>query len=404
MKILQINTVYKEKSTGRTCYEVEQELNRLGHKCVTAYGVGKHKKSTNIYKIDTRIEYEMHNILSRVTGLEGFFSIFATIRLIKFIKKFSPDVIHLRNLHGHYLNLPILFRFLKKNDYPIVQNLHDMWAITGKCCYYTSYNCDKWQVGCCQCPAKKKYPISYFFDFSRFMWKKKKEWYSRLKNLSIVGVSKWVSEEAEKSYLKQCKSISYIYNWVNMDIFKPSYIFEETKKKYNIPNNKKVILGVSAFWSEGTPRVVDFKKLATILKDDEVIVMVGRKDCVLPDGVIHIPFTSSTQELALLYSMATVYVHCSIEDTFGKVIAEAQACGTPAIVYDSTGCKEIVVDGISGYVVEPRNVDRIREKIDLIKLNGKEAYINNCVENVMNRFSYKKNMVQLIEVYNNVCK
>lgn len=402
MRVLQINTVYKEKSTGRTCFEVEKALLEQGHECITAYGIGNHK-GDHAYRIDNHIEYFVHNFLSRLTGLEGYFSYFATKRLIRFIKKYSPDIIHLRNLHGHYLNLPLLFNYLSTLNIPIIQNLHDHWAFTGKCPYYTAPNCQKWQNECGACPLIKSYPVSWFFDRTKKMLRDKKKMYAKVKNLTVIGVSEWTRDEAKKSFLASVSSdIRTIYNWIDVETFKPHDINKrDVLKRYNIPDDKFIILGVSANWNPSSPRFIDFMELAKKLRKDEIIVLVGSSKTVISlNGVYHIPFTKNVIELAFLYNCADVYVHCSSEDTFGKVIAEAQSCGTPALTYDITGCREIVKNGESGYLINPRDINEIRIKIDEIKKNGKGYYSSCAINNVKNRFLYETNVKKLIDLYN----
>lgn len=402
MKVLQINTVYKEKSTGRTCFEVEKALNAMGHDCVTAFGKGKkhsRDRENNYFIINNEVEYFLHNLLSRLVGLEGYFSFFSTRRLIRFIEKYHPDIIHLRSLHGHYLNLPLLFRYLQSRDYPVIQNLHDMWSFTGGCCYYTSFQCDKWLEKCKNCPSKKEYPRSWLFDFSSKIQRDKEKWYSKIKHLTVVGVSKWVEEEAKKSFLSKYANITYIYNWINQDIFRPYDDYNDVMDKYGIPKDKFIIIGVSAIWSENTPRVNDFLEIQKHLTSDEVLVMVGKTSLDLSSkGIIHIPFTYDTVELAKLYNCADVYIHCSIQETFGKVIAEAMSCGVPAIVYRTTGCQELVTP-TSGFTVEPRDIDGIISCVNTVKKNGKAFYKTNCIRNVKERFSYEKNVDCLVSLY-----
>lgn len=408
MKILQINVVYKDKSTGRTCSEVEKALIQEGHQCITAYGYGKHPNEKNAYRIDTKFEYAFHNIASRITGREGYFSYFATRRLIRFIERYNPDVVHLRNIHGHYLNLPLLFRYLAQKQYPVIQNLHDCWAFTGKCAYYTTIGCYKWKTECGDCPKIREYPQSLVFDHTKKMKEDKEKWYGALDNLYVVGVSDWTKREAEQSFFREnAKSIQRIYNWINQSVFKPYGEMDcETRAKYGIPQDKYMIIGVSANWNPGTPRYEDFMKLAQMLREDEVLVLVGKAEKQFEEKAIkHIQFVSDTSELARLYSCADVYVHCSIEDTFGKVVAEALACGIPAVVYNITGCAEIV-DNESGVRVEPRSVEGIRAAIDKLKMQSKAFYKKSCVERVESEFNYEKNVHQLIELYQKVvgCK
>lgn len=403
MKVLQINTVHAIKSTGRTCSEVEKALLRHGHECCTAYGNGPKNMGPNSYQIDTRAEYLFHNMMSRLTGLEGYFSYFATKRLIHFIRTSKPNVIHLRNLHGHYLNLPMLFRFLAKADIPVVQNLHDCWAYTGGCCYYTTQGCDRWKTECHDCPKKKQYPKSYFFDWSRKMRRDKEKWYGGIKNLTVVGVSKWISDEAKQSFLGKT-DVRYIYNWINRDVFHPYDENAETRRKYRIPEDKFVILGVSSIWAEGSPRYEDFMKLAQQIDDSQIVVMVGSAASDLTtEKIVHIPFVSDIQELAKLYSCADTYIHCSVEDTFGKVIAEAMSCGTPVVVYDVTACPELVKEGC-GFVVEPRNVNAVLRCIHEIQSGQSTDYRENCVKNVTESFDYERNTEKLIALYQSVLK
>ena len=397
MKIFQINIVYAEKSTGRTCKEVEKALLQQGYEVITAFGKGKNI-TKNSYLIDTPIEYYVHNILSRITGLQGYYSYFATKRLIKKIENFNPDVIHLRNLHANYLNLPLLFKYLAKINKPVIQNLHDCWVYTGKCPYYTDIKCDNWKTVCHDCPFLNRYPKSYFFDFTKKMYLDKKKWYSNINNLTIIGVSDWVTNEGKKSFLnRENVNFKRIYNWIDLSIFK-KYNNGETKKQYGIDDNKFIILGVSANWSEGTVRYEDFMNLADMIDGNKMqIVLIGKsKNKIEHKNIIHYQYMDNTTELAKMYSMADVYVHMSVEDTFGKVIAEALACETPAIVYNSTGCSEIVGNGC-GFVVEPRNLKEIINSIN--KIYNNEVKLTNMRKWVEDKFNYEKNVNELINLY-----
>lgn len=400
MKVLQINTVYKEKSTGRTCFEVNRALEDKGYQGYVAYGRGKHVDK-NTYRIGTEFEYYFHNIMARITGLQGYFSFFATKRLINYIKRVSPDIIHLRNLHAYYLNLPLLFKYLKHADIPIVLNLHDCWAFTGKCAHYTDIQCFKWKSKCYNCPVIRNYPKSYFFDNTKKLYSDKKKWFSELNSLVVVGVSKWTAQQGKMSFLSN-RNILTIYNWINRDVFYPRK--EIDLKDYQIDKSKFIILGVSSTWIKGSPKYEDFIMLSKIIPSEMQIVLIGQSDsCNFPPNIKCIPFVKDINELAQLYSTASVYVHLSTEDTFGKVVAEALACGTPAIVYNSTALPELIEDGC-GYIVKPRDVHGVLKSILTIKKNGKGAYINNCIKNVANNFDYSKNTKKLIQLYETVVK
>lgn len=398
MRILQINIVYKEKSTGRTCWEVEKALIAQGHQVLTAYGRGPKSATPYAYRIDTPLEYYFHNIMSRITGLQGYFSYFATRRLIKKIEEFNPDIIHLRNLHANYLNLPLLFKFLNKYNKPVIQNLHDLWAYTGKCPHYTVHNCYKFQKSCGNCAYLKQYPTSYFFDWTSKMLADKKKGYAGIKNLTIVGVSKWVKEQSQLGFFNGRPS-TYIYNWIDLDTFYPHTEQEhlQIKAKYNIPRDKFIILGVSSIWNPSSIRYQDFIKLANKIDDTQHIVLIGRSSSPIQHPKItQIPFVSVLSELSGLYSMADVFVHFSMEDTFGKVIAEAQACATPVVVYNSTACPEIVGSSC-GFVAEPHDIESICKFIKNLK-EGK-IICNNMRKWVEQNFNYKRNITQLFSLY-----
>lgn len=395
MKVVQINTIHKFKSTGRNCYEMEQFLLKNGHECVTAFGHGK-KVAENAYRINTEFEYKMHALFSLLFGLEGYFSVFATIRLISFLKKYKADVIHLHNLHGHYLNLPIFFRYLRKSKIPIVLHLHDCWIMSGGCSHPTAHDCNGWLLKCGNCPAKREYPSSLLFDFTRKMQKDKQKWFSKLSRAQVVGVSKWVADEGAKCYLNRFP-ITHVYNWINDKVFYPRN--SDILARYGLDNDKFNIICVSAIWGEDSDRYRDLLKLADLLEDDMQIVTVGKVNAPIEhERIKYIGFTDSTDQLAELYSACDAYVHLSTADTFGKVIAEAMACGIPAVVYDRTACPEVVGEGC-GYSIPAHNMAALLEKLNLIKEKGKGAFTENCVSRVSQNFNYEKNCGKTLNIY-----
>lgn len=325
MKILQVNTIYGSKSTGRICAEIEDAMTSMGHECYTAYGHGERPSRPCIYRINTPLEYYFHNLMSRLTGLEGYYSWFATRRLLRHIKRLEPDVVHLHNLHGHYLHLPSFFTFLGKAQLPVVMTLHDCWAFTGKCAHYSARGCYRWTDECGSCPALRQYPVSWVFDFTRKMRADKEQWLTALDSLTVIGVSDWVSGEAGHSFLKN-RNIVRIYNWIDRDIFRPRE--DMGLAELGIATGKFTILGVSAGWAPGSARYEDFLQLADLIDDSMQIVLVGRASQPIEHPrIVHIPFVQDKNAMANLFSGADVYVHLSVEDTFGLVIAEAKACG-----------------------------------------------------------------------------
>lgn len=402
MKVLMINSVSGYGSTGSICEDIASVLENQGHECYIAYG----QSSTSYprsFKIGTKIENHYHNIGSRLIGKQGYFSKSGTKNLISYIENVKPDIIHLHNLHGNYLNLQVLFEFLIKVQIPIVYTLHDCWAFTGKCAHFTDVQCYKWKIQCYSCPQLKKYPPSLFFDYSKEMYVDKKNWFTSIQKMNIIPVSNWLASQAEESFLKKYP-ITPIYNWVNHSIFKET-IDREVIKRYNIDENKFTIVLVGAIWDTKDVKWQDALKLATMIDKDMQILMIGNVSSpkLLPKNIKHIPYVNGKEELAKIYSISDVYIHLSTEDTFGKVIAEALSCGTPAIVYNSTACPEII-DNNSGFVVEKRNVKEVFVAVSKIKEKGRSSFSKHCRERVIKEFDLKTNIDLTIQVYKKMLK
>ncbi len=402
MKILQINAVYGTSSTGRTYMEREQLLVKKGHDVKTAYGNG-HNDTENSFRIGSDRDIKLHGLLSRITGLQAYFSKNATKRLLEYMDDYKPDIVHLGNLHGNYINLNMLLQYLAEKDIATVVTLHDCWVMTGKCTHYTMEKCYKWQTGCSHCTQLKKDNISWFFDRTPTTWKDKKNMFLSIPRLGVAGVSDWMTNEAKKSYFKEAKIVRRIYNWIDLDVFYPRD--EDIKTTYHIPPNKFIIAVVGSGWKKDTPKTDDLLKLADKIESDCHIVWIGGgiNDIESPANITKIDYISDTNELAKIYSCSDVYVHLSREDTFGKVVAEAMACGTPAVVYDSTALPELIGKEC-GYVVACENVNQIKEKIDVIKKNGKSLYSQSCIDYVRENFEKDKLIEEYINLYNDLLK
>lgn len=400
MKVLMINTVSGYGSTGSICEDIASVLEDQGHECFIAYGqlTTDYAKS---YKIGTVIENHLHNVGSRLLGKQGYFTKNGTHKLVSYIQEIKPDVIHLHNLHGNYLNLQILFEYLIESDIPLAWTLHDCWAFTGKCAHYTDVQCYKWQTHCYACPQVKKYPPSLFFDRSSEMYDDKKKWFTNVSQMTVIPVSNWLAGEVKKSFLNKY-TISPIYNWIDHATFK-DFGEQNFSTVYNIDSGKFTILLVSASWHSEDPKFQDALKLSKIISDDMQIVMIGNIEDkkLLPQNIKHIPYVHGKEELAKAYSFSDVYVHLSTEDTFGKVIAEALSCGTPAIVYDSTACPEVLGENC-GYVVEKRNVEELSGAIDKVKEKGRGYFSDSCRKRVIENFDYYTNINQTIALYKNI--
>lgn len=400
MKVLQINAVSGISSTGRTCSELSDYLNNNGHEGYIAYsaGIPYHKG----YKIGSSFDAKMHGLYSRVFGTQAYFSKNATRKLLTYISDLKPDVVHLRNLHSNYINIKLLLNYLAENDIPTIITLHDCWFYTGKCTHYTVDNCYKWQANCGGCPRLKKDNPSWFFDYTRSMLLDKKEWLTAIPRLAVIGVSDWITNEARKSFLSSAKIVTRIYNWIDLDIFKPAK-YETIREKLKIKDSF-VILGVASGWSN-SKGLDKFIMLAEILPNDIKIVLVGKinKNVQIPKNIIQINETHNVKELVEYYSMADVYLHLSQEETFGKTIAEALSCGTPAIVFNTTACKEIIGEGC-GLVLDDDKIDTIIGGVEIVKNYGKSYYSMCATFYAKTNFNKDILMSDTLKLYNKLCQ
>ncbi|MGD9678800.1 MAG: glycosyltransferase [Vulcanibacillus sp.] len=395
LKVVQINTVSGVGSTGRNVLELAESIKHHGIETLIAYGYGT-TSYENSYKIVTFLGSKIHNLLSRLTGLQGYFSYFATKKFTKILSRFSPDLVHINNLHGNYINLKVLYSYLSKNNIPIVYTLHDCWAFTGKCAHYIDVSCNKWQTECSHCPKVHDYPKSLFFDRTSKIFNDKKKFYF-VNNITFIGVSKWIMNEAQKSPLLGDK-ITYVYNWIDLSIFKYDYDIR-LKTKYNIPENKIVILGVSGKWSINKG-IEKWNDLSDVIDDRYTLVLVGNMDrgIKLSSKIINIKYTKNQIELAKLYSAADIYLSLSKAESFGKTIAESLACGTPVIVKDVSALPELVGDRC-GETIKSESVEELLKAIEKISKKGKGFYREYCVNYATANFSRETSINRYYNIY-----
>ena len=400
MRIFMINAV-PYGSPAKIMYGVANCAKRSGMEVLTATGYSNHPApetpESNII-VSGFLGKSIHMLLSIITGRECFFSILGTLKLIISINKFNPDLIHIHNLHGWYINLPILLRYINKKRIKVIWTLHDCWAVTGHCTHFAMVHCEKWKSECNGCSLYKDYPMSCY-DNSRIMHETKKRWFSSIEELNIVTPSKWLSEIVGQSYLKN-KKVNIINNGIDLDIYKP--VATKFATEYHI-ENKNIVLGVSIAWSKRKGIDV-FSKLAEMLGDQYQIVLVGTDDQIdnyLPSNVITIHRTENQNKLAEIYSAASVFVNPTREDNFPTVNIEALACGTPVITFNTGGSVEMI-DETCGIIVEQEDIESLKSSIEKVctqNLFSRDACVKKATEYCMNdRF------LEYIDLYNKVLR
>lgn len=342
MKILMINSVCGIRSTGRICTDIADELTKQGHQVKIAYGreTVPEKYQKYAVRIGTDLSVKADALTTRILDNAGFNSKVATKKFLDWVREYDPDVIHLHNIHGYYINLPMLFEYLAKANKKVIWTLHDCWSFTGHCAYFTYAKCDRWKKGCHDCPCKKEYPASLKRDRSELNWKQKRKMFTSVKDMTIVTPSKWLAELVKQSYLKKYPVV-VINNGIDTNIFKPTP--SDFRKKYGL-GEKKIILGVASVWDR-RKGLKDFVKLSELIDESYAIVLVGLSEeqiKQMPRNIICISRTNSQQELAEIYTAADVLFNPTYEDNYPTVNLEAQACGTPVITYDTGGSPESV--------------------------------------------------------------
>ena len=357
-----INVTCGTGSTGRICTDLADVLSKNGHDVKIAYGRDDVPKQYKKYaiRVGTDFDVNIHALKARVFDAAGFGSKNVTRRFVKWIENYNPDIIHLHNIHGYYINVEILFEYLKVCNKKIIWTLHDCWAFTGHTPYCDVISCDKWKTTCSNCELKNEYPKT-LFDHSKKNWNKKKSLFSEISGMLIVTPSKWLQGLVKESFLKNYETV-VINNGINTHVF--YHRNKNVLEKYGI-RNKFVILGVASVWDH-MKGLNDYLELSHLLSDDCKLILVGvtpEQIANLPKEILGIARTENIDELAMLYSEADVFVNLSYCENYPTVNIEALACGTPVLTYETGGSPEIVRK-YGGAVVEKKNIFAVKNTID----------------------------------------
>lgn len=396
MKILMINVVCGVKSTGRICTDIADILIQQGHEVRIAYGREKTpKKYEKIsWHIENNIGIYKSIIRSRFADSCGFDNTKATLYLIKKIKEFKPDIIHLHNLHGYYLNTEILFEYLCNSKIKVVWTLHDCWAFTGHCSHFTIAKCEQWKTKCKNCKQLMKYPKCITDGNVEKNFQKKKLLYTSIDRMYIITPSVWLAERVKESFLNKY-SVSVIPNGIDLKEFR--HLESDFRKKNNI-EDKIVILGVATSW--GKEKGLDkFLLLSSKLSDKYKVILVGlskKQKKRLPKNILGICKTDNIEELAKIYSSADVFLNLGQEETMGLTTVEAMACGTPVVVSNMTAVPE-VVDVNGGVILKSLEIDEIIKKINYI-LKHDYLYTRKNAE----IYEKKNQYMKYIKLYNEI--
>ncbi|MBD5148909.1 MAG: glycosyltransferase [Oscillibacter sp.] len=342
MRALLLNSVCGIRSTGRICTQLAQELEEQGHEVKIAFGREKtvpEQFQKYAVPIGCGFDVKMHALRTRLLDDHGFGSRRATKKFLEWADAYDPALLWLHNIHGYYINIELLFDWIKSRpQMQVCWTLHDCWAFTGHCTYFTAAKCERWRTGCRRCSQKGRYPASVLLDNSRGNYSRKKDLFTGVRSMKLITPSGWLAGLVRQSFLREYP-VEVRYNAIDTETFKPTA--GNFRRKYGL-EDKKLILGVASVWDE-RKGLQDFFRLARALDDSYALILVGASDAQMrrfESNMIGIRKTNHARELAEIYTAADVFFNPTYEDNYPTVNLEAQACGTPVVTYDSGGSAE----------------------------------------------------------------
>lgn len=393
MKVVQINSIYGDKSTGIIVRDIDWLLQKYGYESFFVSRDGGHDLSNHI-SIGNPLDYSLHAIRTRVDGKQGFASKRTTEQLLKRLNRIKPDILHLHNVHSNFINLPLLFIYAKTNQIPVVLSLHDCWFFTGKCFHFKDVRCEKWKTGCGDCPKRYSDIPSYLYDSSSEVWSRKKDLYHGTR-LHVVGCSRWICELAKQSPLFSSADVSYIHNGVDLALF----AFREKKS-----DEAFTIMTMANKWF--SPQNAEVReRVLKELKESDKLVIVGCTDDhkkMYADNmqVVCEGFVREKGKLAEIYEQSDVFLNLTHIDTLPTVNMEALSCGTPVITYDAGGSSELVENGVTGYIVGLDDVSGIIVAIDNIRKG--EISRASCRSYAERKFDKNNNYKEYLRLYDKI--
>ena len=396
-RILYINEALNTGSTGHIVEQLGLAAQQMGCECLVAHGARyTHSSQLPHFAFSSRLTEYIHGVLSLLFNAHGLGSRMATKRLIRKIQQWRPDIIHLHNIHGYYLNYPLLFAFLKRADIPVIWTLHDCWTVTGRCAHFTSSACAQWQTRCVRCPNYSDYPRSLTAVRTSANFDQKKLSFLGVPQMTLVPVSKWLGDIVAHAFLRAypCRVIQ---NGIDTTLFQP--IDTPWRNQWNV-QNKTILLGVASQWTE-TKGWNDWLQLAKQLNEHYCLVLVGvsaQQKRLLPSNCIGIQRTDNIHELAEIYSAADIYLNLAYQEAFGLTVLEALACGTPCISYRTTAIPEITTPEVC-QMIEVGDVEAVVKAVQTADKQFKRQKSEACRQHVIAHFNKQDTINQYLQLY-----
>ncbi len=344
-----VNT-FPHGSTGAVMMKEHRELQAAGRDSYAFWGRGRAAEGGHEMRFSSDVEVKLDALQTRLDGKAGFHSKAATKRLLRRLDEIGPDVVHLHNLHGYYVNVEMLFEWLAARECKVEWTLHDCWAFTGHCAYFTYVKCAQWKTRCAYprpCPQTGAYPKTYSKASCKWNHEQKRRLFNLVptERMKLVTPSRWLAGLVRESFLSGYP-VEVRRNSIDTTVFKPTQ--SDFRERHGI-GGRFMVLGVASPWTE-RKGLSDFVRLAKKLDSEKyAIVLVGlskKQVKQLPEGIVGLARTDSPRELAGIYTAADLFFNPTLEDNFPTVNLEAEACGTPVATYDTGGCRETLqMDG-----------------------------------------------------------
>ena len=361
-----VNTV-PGGSTGGIMLKQHRELLKAGADSYVFWGRGRCTENELEARFNSRFGVAVDALMTRLDGRAGFHSERATKRLLKRLDEINPDVVHLHNLHGYYINVELLFAWLRERRCKVEWTLHDCWAFTGHCSHFSYVGCCQWEDGCAcsfDCPQLGVYPKTLAGSAScKWSFEKKRELFNSIpiEQMELIVPSRWLARFVGKSFLSRYP-VKVRNNAIDVNAFKPTP--SDFRERFGV-GSRFMILGVASPWTD-RKGLGDFEALAEALDPDKyAIVLIGlskKQIKRLRNRLIALPKTNNASALAEAYSAADLFVHPGIEETFGLTVAEAQACGTRVMVAKGSACAEIASPELA--IVVPAGYSNLQSEIE----------------------------------------
>ncbi len=389
MKILQIGATFVG-AQKRIEYAIHKYVQKQGHNSSILYAIGE-SNDNSIICYENKLNNLIRRSFRKVFGKNPHYAMMSTLKLIRLIKRYSPDLVHVHIIHHGYLDYEMLLKYLAKLKKPVIFTVHDMWFFTGGCYYYSTIGCDGFMNGCNDCP-KSDGELDCNKDATAKYLKKKLKLFSDLKNIGFVSVSPWVY-----SQIKQSKLADYPQYLVMNSVDRVNDTPPKSPKRENF-----TIIGVAVNWDDrkGLKR---FYELGLALEGKCDIILVGNVAEYLKEGapknIKFYGYANSADELYDLYASCDLHLSMSYEETFGLTFVEAALAGIRSMGYNSTAIPA-VLEKTNGYVISSCTIEETVEKIQYLIKCREDCVIKGQEYCEINKyFSPQRMALEYLNVY-----